>query len=179
MFQSSENDKGWGLEDSDNDDIELHAFDGDSKADEKTDPLAAITSQEDDPSLPTLTVRVFVIGLLLCCVGSAVSQLFYFKSNAPTFSSFFVILVPSVFVSIFCSDLWYLDIFANGQPNGRAFLSAYRRTLSDEFDSAIHAGQANLAIQHGHTAQPWAIFSQRASLGHHTGHKRLGGCLRW
>ena len=47
----------------------------------------------DDPTLPTLTIRVFVIGILLCCVGAGVSQLFYFKSNAPSFSSFFTILI--------------------------------------------------------------------------------------
>ena len=97
--------------------------------------MEAITSQEDDPSLPTLTVRVFVIGLILCCVGSAVSQLFYFKSNAPTFSSFFVILVSIRLCQEhkhLCSDVWYLDIFANGQPDGRAFRPAYRTKWSDE-----------------------------------------------
>jgi hypothetical protein len=47
----------------------------------------------DDPTLPTLTIRVFVLGLTFCIIGAAVSQLLYFKSNAPSFSSFFVVLV--------------------------------------------------------------------------------------
>lgn len=34
-----------------------------------------------------------MIGIFFCIVGASASQVFYFKSNAPTFSSYFVILV--------------------------------------------------------------------------------------
>jgi len=46
----------------------------------------------DDPSLPTLTIRVILIGSFFCLLGASASQVFYFKSNAPSFSSYFVIL---------------------------------------------------------------------------------------
>jgi hypothetical protein len=47
----------------------------------------------DDPDLPALTLRVFAIGLSLCVLGAGISTLLFFKSNAPSFSSFFVVLV--------------------------------------------------------------------------------------
>jgi uncharacterized membrane protein YhhN len=46
----------------------------------------------DDPTLPTLTIRVIVLGSFFCVMGAAASTVFYFKSNAPSFSSYFVIL---------------------------------------------------------------------------------------
>lgn len=46
----------------------------------------------DDPTLPTLTIRVVLIGSFFCLLGASASQVFYFKSNAPSFSSYFVIL---------------------------------------------------------------------------------------
>jgi hypothetical protein len=46
----------------------------------------------DDPSLPTLTARVILLGSFFCILGASASQIFYFKSNAPTFSAYFVIL---------------------------------------------------------------------------------------
>ncbi|GAA6030608.1 hypothetical protein NBRC10512_007749 [Rhodotorula toruloides] len=62
--------------------------------DGEADSAAAIVVPEtDDPSLPTLTPRVWILGTLLCVFGAAVSQLFFFKSNAPSFSSFFIILI--------------------------------------------------------------------------------------
>ena len=47
----------------------------------------------DDPTLTALTVRVVLIGSVLCVIGAAVSQLFFYKSNSPSFSSYFVILI--------------------------------------------------------------------------------------
>ncbi|KAH8928939.1 OPT superfamily oligopeptide transporter [Atractiella rhizophila] len=51
---------------------------------------------DDDPSLPCLTFRTFSLGCILCTIGSAISQLFYFKSNAPSFSAFFIILISYI-----------------------------------------------------------------------------------
>ncbi|GAA95778.1 uncharacterized protein L969DRAFT_87803 [Mixia osmundae IAM 14324] len=53
----------------------------------------SIVPTVDDPALPHLTLRVLLIGTLFCIVGAAISQLFYFKSNAPKFSVFLIILV--------------------------------------------------------------------------------------
>jgi len=47
----------------------------------------------DDTTLPTLTLRVLLLGSMFCIMGASASQVFYFKSNAPSFSSYFVILV--------------------------------------------------------------------------------------
>ncbi|GAA5934611.1 hypothetical protein JCM3775_002003 [Rhodotorula graminis] len=52
-----------------------------------------VVPESDDPSLPGLTPRVFILGTVLCVFGASVSQIFFFKSNAPSFSSFFIILL--------------------------------------------------------------------------------------
>ncbi|GAA5961932.1 hypothetical protein JCM21900_001152 [Sporobolomyces salmonicolor] len=52
-----------------------------------------VVPEHDDPTLPTLTFRVILLGTILCVLGASVSQLFFFKSNAPSFSSFFIILI--------------------------------------------------------------------------------------
>ncbi|WVQ74390.1 OPT family small oligopeptide transporter [Cryptococcus sp. DSM 104548] len=54
--------------------------------------IARTVPSHDDPSLPTLTLRVLVLGISFCVLGACASQIFYFKSNAPSFSSYFVIL---------------------------------------------------------------------------------------
>ncbi|GAA5824811.1 hypothetical protein JCM5353_006907 [Sporobolomyces roseus] len=60
--------------------------DSDGEADEDQE-------ETDDTSIPTLTIRVVLLGTALCILGAAISQLFFFKSNAPSFSSFFIILI--------------------------------------------------------------------------------------
>ncbi|GAA5979168.1 hypothetical protein JCM5350_007089 [Sporobolomyces pararoseus] len=57
------------------------------------DVVKKVVPETDDPSIPTLTIRVVILGTALCILGAAISQLFFFKSNAPSFSSFFIILV--------------------------------------------------------------------------------------
>lgn len=39
--------------------------------------VKAVVPETDDPSLPNLTFRVFVLGSILCGVGAAISQLFF------------------------------------------------------------------------------------------------------
>ena len=46
----------------------------------------------DDPSLPSLTARTLLLGCGFCVLGASAAQVFYFKSNAPSFSPYFVIL---------------------------------------------------------------------------------------
>lgn len=58
----------------------------------------------DDTSLPTLTIRVIVIGSFFCILGAAASMVFYFKSNAPGFSSYFVILATYPIGHIMASE---------------------------------------------------------------------------
>ncbi|KGB75916.3 hypothetical protein CNBG_1754 [Cryptococcus deuterogattii R265] len=54
--------------------------------------IARTVPSHDDPTLPTLTLRVIFLGCSFCILGACASQIFYFKSNAPSFSSYFVIL---------------------------------------------------------------------------------------
>lgn len=62
----------------------------------RDDDLAAMiertTPSTDDPSLPSLTWRVLILGCTFCIIGAAASQIFYFRSNTPVFSGYFVIL---------------------------------------------------------------------------------------
>lgn len=60
------------------------------------DPMTLISRavpETDDPTMPTLTFRVVVIGSFFCVLGAGISQLFFYKSNSPSFSSYFVILI--------------------------------------------------------------------------------------
>nr|XP_018259221.1 OPT family small oligopeptide transporter [Kwoniella dejecticola CBS 10117]OBR81379.1 OPT family small oligopeptide transporter [Kwoniella dejecticola CBS 10117] len=54
--------------------------------------IARSVPSTDDPSLPTLTLRVILLGSTFCVLGACSSMVFYFKSNAPSFSQYFVIL---------------------------------------------------------------------------------------
>ncbi|SGZ21315.1 BQ5605_C021g09355 [Microbotryum silenes-dioicae] len=76
----------------DHDEIPLFK-DEDLDLDSAMSMVRRIVPESDDPTLPALTFRVFILGTILCILGAAVSQLFFFKSNAPSFSSFFVILI--------------------------------------------------------------------------------------
>lgn len=52
-----------------------------------------VVPETDIPTLPSLTFRSVVLGSLFTILGAGMSQLFFYKSNAPVFSSYFVILV--------------------------------------------------------------------------------------
>nr|WVH01953.1 OPT family small oligopeptide transporter [Naematelia aurantialba] len=54
--------------------------------------IARSVPSTDDPHLPTLTLRVLVLGTFFCLLGATAAQVFYFKSNAPSFSGYFIIL---------------------------------------------------------------------------------------
>ncbi|KAE8214885.1 hypothetical protein CF327_g1737 [Tilletia walkeri] len=60
---------------------------------EDDNPVRKVVPETDDPTLPSLTFRVILIGTLLCVLGAAVAQTFFYKSNSPSFSSYFVIIV--------------------------------------------------------------------------------------
>lgn len=45
--------------------------------------VKAVVPETDDPSLPNLTFRVFVLGSILCGVGAAISQLFFVSVFQP------------------------------------------------------------------------------------------------
>lgn len=67
----------------------------DDDQDDDVDLAAMIdrtTPSTDDPSLPSLTWRVLILGCIFCIIGAAASQIFYFRSNTPIFSGYFVIL---------------------------------------------------------------------------------------
>ncbi len=60
------------------------------------DPMHIVSKavpEHDDPTLPALTWRALVIGSFFCVIGAAIAQLFFYKSNSPSFSSYFVILI--------------------------------------------------------------------------------------
>ncbi|RKP12890.1 OPT oligopeptide transporter protein-domain-containing protein, partial [Piptocephalis cylindrospora] len=45
---------------------------------------------QDDPSLPCLTFRFWVLATLFTALGAGISQFYYFRSNSPIYSIFFV-----------------------------------------------------------------------------------------
>ncbi|KAK0553947.1 hypothetical protein OC845_000936 [Tilletia horrida] len=62
-------------------------------AEDDDNPVRKVVPETDDPTLPSLTFRVMLIGSVLCILGAAVAQTFFYKSNSPSFSSYFVILI--------------------------------------------------------------------------------------
>ena len=90
------------------DDVELRLLDEENHRDteaEKHHPLSLeeeedshhlvrqVVPETDNPLLPSLTLRAILLGGLFTVLGAGMSQLFFYKSNAPSFSSYFVILV--------------------------------------------------------------------------------------
>ncbi|RUS20241.1 hypothetical protein BC937DRAFT_95615 [Endogone sp. FLAS-F59071] len=57
------------------------------------DVVRATVKITDNPALPTFTFRALVLGTLFCILGAAVSEFYYFRSNALQYSSFFVTLI--------------------------------------------------------------------------------------
>ncbi|EGG06337.1 putative oligopeptide transporter [Melampsora larici-populina 98AG31] len=55
--------------------------------------VAKVVPETDDPTLTTLTFRVWLIGGILGGIGAGVQQIFFFKSNGVGFGGFFIILV--------------------------------------------------------------------------------------
>lgn len=55
--------------------------------------IRQVVPETDNPLLPSLTFRAVVLGTIFTVLGAGMSQLFFYKSNAPSFSSYFVILV--------------------------------------------------------------------------------------
>ncbi|CAG8477442.1 7851_t:CDS:10 [Funneliformis caledonium] len=58
--------------------------------------VAAAVSIKDDPSLPCLTFRFWVLSFIFTALGAAVSEFYYFRSNGGGYSIFFVLLVSFV-----------------------------------------------------------------------------------
>lgn len=61
----------------------------------------------DDPTLPTLTFRAILLGSFFCIIGAAASMVFYFKSNAPSFSTYFVILATYPLGHFFANERFF------------------------------------------------------------------------
>ncbi|GAA6032208.1 hypothetical protein JCM8097_007126 [Rhodosporidiobolus ruineniae] len=96
--RSSEDRRGKEGDTTDTDQEERMAWrDPDEDADSAMTIVRKVVPESDDTTLPTLTFRVWLIGTILCIFGASVSQLFFFKSNAPSFSSFFIILISYPF----------------------------------------------------------------------------------
>ena len=55
--------------------------------------VAKVVPATDDPTIPSLTFRAILLGSIFAIMGAAMSQVFFFKSNSPQFSSYAVILV--------------------------------------------------------------------------------------
>ncbi|KAH7036100.1 OPT oligopeptide transporter protein-domain-containing protein [Linnemannia elongata] len=52
-----------------------------------------LVSMEDDPTLPTLTFRYFVLSTIFAALGAMISQISWFRTTAASFSIFFVQIV--------------------------------------------------------------------------------------
>ncbi|CAG8532260.1 24732_t:CDS:10, partial [Gigaspora rosea] len=58
--------------------------------------IAAAVSTRDNPTLPCLTFRFWVLSSLFTSLGAALSEFYYFRPNGGTFSMFFVLLVSYI-----------------------------------------------------------------------------------
>jgi hypothetical protein len=52
----------------------------------------------DDPTLPTFTLRAALLGSIFTVAGAASQQVFYFRANPPSWSTYFVVLGSSSFL---------------------------------------------------------------------------------
>ncbi|CAG8787173.1 2542_t:CDS:2 [Cetraspora pellucida] len=58
--------------------------------------ILAAVSTNDDPALPCLTFRYWVLSTVSLSLGSAISVFYYFRANSLTYSIFFVILASYI-----------------------------------------------------------------------------------
>ena len=65
----------------------------DEEQDETLHLVRHVVPESDTPDLPSLTFRAVLLGSIFTVLGAGMSQLFFYKSNAPSFSTYFVILV--------------------------------------------------------------------------------------
>jgi len=73
--------------------VSLHDVESNKEEEEENSPIpmvAATVSTKDDPSLPALTFRFWVLGTFFTCLGAALSEFYYFRANGPSFSILFV-----------------------------------------------------------------------------------------
>jgi hypothetical protein len=52
-----------------------------------------VLSTHDDPELPVLTFRVFLLGLGFSCFGAVLAQLYYFKPQTLAVSQSFLLIL--------------------------------------------------------------------------------------
>ncbi|RUS13131.1 hypothetical protein BC937DRAFT_86284, partial [Endogone sp. FLAS-F59071] len=52
--------------------------------------VAAVVPITDDPTLPILTFRFWVLSSLFTIMGASLSQFYFFRQNGPAFSILFV-----------------------------------------------------------------------------------------
>ncbi|CAG8755442.1 9599_t:CDS:2, partial [Gigaspora rosea] len=67
-----------------------------SDVDSTVDLVAAAVSTNDDPKLPCLTFRFWVLSTFFTILGAAVSVFYYFRANVLAYSIFFVILASYI-----------------------------------------------------------------------------------
>lgn len=72
--------------------------DGSDGEEDVLSQVRSVVKETDDPSLPTVTARVLLLGSILCGVGAAISQLFFVKDVVTT-RSVLSLLIQSYFSS--------------------------------------------------------------------------------
>ncbi|KNE72008.1 OPT family small oligopeptide transporter [Allomyces macrogynus ATCC 38327] len=55
--------------------------------------ISGMIPQKDDPSTPSLTWRVWFLGLMFCCILSAANQMFYYRTNSFIISAYVAVLL--------------------------------------------------------------------------------------
>ncbi|KAF9117802.1 hypothetical protein BGX30_005053, partial [Mortierella sp. GBA39] len=59
--------------------------------------VAAIVSNKDEPDLPVMTFRYWVMSVLFCCLLSFFNQFFWFRSKPMTLSTLVIQLISYPF----------------------------------------------------------------------------------
>ncbi|CAG8600044.1 9952_t:CDS:10, partial [Gigaspora rosea] len=67
-----------------------------SEVDSAVDLVATAISTNDDPNLPCLTFRFWVLSTFFTALGAAISVFYYFRANVLLYSIFFVILASYI-----------------------------------------------------------------------------------
>lgn len=95
----------------------------------------------------SLTARVWILGSLLCVMGSAISQLFFFKSNAPSLRVFTLlpVILADVIFQLFV--LYHSHLAPAWTRNGCR--SPHPSILSLRWSDFVHA-------------ESWTVHSERS-----------------
>ncbi|KAF9314644.1 hypothetical protein BGZ91_005954 [Linnemannia elongata] len=112
-----------------------------------------LVSMDDDPSLPTITFRFFVLSTMFSCLGAVISQISWFRTTAASYSMFFVQIVSYWLGTLMARTLPTQDINLFGffrfslNPGPFSIKEHVLITISASAGASLNLGEIVVAVK--------------------------------